>query len=265
MVSDTIYRLLRGSTNIQRQLKRALVRLPSRRRQVVHLGQRLWVDPRELHGFYLYYEQEYDDFIFKFLEKRLASFARALDIGANIGVYTSFFAARMNEVDAFEPELRVIPKLRSNLELNGLNHVRIHCACVGDQSGTVSFQPPNKQNEGIGRIARGNAAVEYPSLTLDDFFGDSIRESCLIKMDIEGGEWLALQGATRVLSRPKAPVSLLIEVHPTEITSLGGSVPELKSLLEAMGFYIYALTPDGLHTMPASLNARFWWVSSTQE
>ena len=265
MVTDTIFRALKRSPNLQRQFKRALVRLPSRRRQVVHLGQRLWVDPTELHGFYLYYEREYDDYIFSFLEERLASFTRALDIGANIGVYTSFFAARMSRVDAFEPELRVIPKLRSNLRLNQLENVRIHCACISNLSGKVHFQPPNKQNEGIGRIAEGNAAVEYPSLSLNDFFGDSIRESCLIKMDIEGGEWLALQGARRVLSHPRIPVSLLLEVHPTEIADLGGSVPELKSLLKAMGFFVYALTPAGLQTISCGLDARFWWASSTTE
>jgi hypothetical protein len=61
------------------------------------------VDPSELHGFYLYYEREYDDYTFSFLGDRLAGFARALDIGANIGVCTSFLAARMDKVDAFEP------------------------------------------------------------------------------------------------------------------------------------------------------------------
>lgn len=265
MVTDSIFKALRLSPNLQRQFKRALVRLPSRRRQVAHFGQRLWVDPTELHGFYLYYEQEYDNYIFSFLENRLATFARVLDIGANIGVYTSFFAARVSEVDAFEPEIGVVPKLRANLQLNGLTQVRIHCTCVANVSGKVNFQPPNKQNEGIGKIAERDTGIEYPCISLDDFFADSICDPCLIKLDIEGGEWLALQGARRVLSHPTNLLCLLIEVHPSEIASLGGSVPQLKSLLEGMGYYIYALTPAGLQPLPAGLNARFWWASSIQE
>jgi FkbM family methyltransferase len=263
MVTDSIYRALRRAPNVQRQFKRVLVRLPRRRRQVMRFGQRLWVDPAELHGFHLYYEREYDDYIFKFLENRLGSFARALDIGANIGVYTCFLASRMDKVDAFEPEIHVLPKLRANLQLNGLTKVRIHGACVAHISGKVHFQPPDKANEGIGRIAEG-AGVEYPSVSLNDFFGDSIGESCFIKMDIEGGEWLALQGAGRVLSHPRFPVSLLIEVHPEQIISLGGSVPGLKALLESMGFHVCALTPDGLQTLSAGLNSRFWWASSKE-
>jgi FkbM family methyltransferase len=265
MVTDAIFRAFRRSPQIQRQFKRALVRFPSRRREVLHFGQRLWVDPTELHGFHLYYEHEYDDYIFKFLGKRLGSFARALDIGANIGIYTNFLAARINRVDAFEPEVQVLPKLRANLSLNGLSHVQIHEVCIANVSGQINFQRANKQNQGKGKIVQGNAAVAYPCITLDDFFASAIGEPCLIKIDIEGGEWLALQGARRVLSHPSVPVSLLIEVHPAEIASLGGSVPELKFLLEAMGFRVYGLTSTGLQAMPAGLRDRFWWASSTAE
>jgi hypothetical protein len=60
-------------------------------------------------------------------------------------------------------------------------------------------------------------------------------------------------------------VSLLIEVHPEQITSLGGSVPGLKSLLQSMGFHVYALTPAGVQTLTTGLNARFWWASSNAE
>jgi len=261
MVTDSIYRALSRVGNVQSQFKRVLVRLPRRRRQVTRFGQRLWVDPSELHGFYLYYEREYDDYIFNFLENRLRDFDLALDIGANIGVYTSFLAARMGKVDAFEPEIDVVPKLRANLQLNGLSNVRIHEACIAHISGKVHFQAPDKKNQGVGRITEG-IGLEYGSVTLNDFFGGSIRESCFIKMDIEGGEWLALQGADRALSHPKVPVSLLIEVHPEQIMSLGGSVQRLKSLLESMGFDVCALTPEGLQTLPAGLNSRFWWASS---
>jgi FkbM family methyltransferase len=264
MVTDTIYRALRRAPQIQRQFKRVVVRLPHRRRQIVHFGQRLWVDPSELHGFYLYYEREYDDYIFSFLGDRLAGFARALDIGANIGVYTCFLAARMDKVDAFEPEIRVLPKLRANLQLNGLTHVSIHATCISHVSGTVNFERPDKSNEGSGKIAE-NDGIEYPCVSLDDFFGDSVAEACFIKMDIEGGEWLALQGARRTLSYPKFPVSFLIEVHPEQLSSFGGSVPGLKSLLQSMGFHVYALMPAGLRSLNAGLNARFWWASSNAE
>jgi hypothetical protein len=81
-------------------------------------------------------------------------------------------------------------------------------------------------------------------------------------MDIQVGEWPALQGTHRVLSYPKSPVSLPIEVHPEQITSVGGSVPGPKSLLQSTGFYVYGLTPAGIQTLTAGLDARFLWTSS---
>ena len=264
MLTDTIYRSMRGLPELQRQFKRVLVRLPHRQRQIVHFGQRLWVDPSELHGFHLYYEREYDDYIFHFLSQRLGRYRRVLDIGANIGVYTLFFAARVASVDSFEPERRVLPKLKANLALNGLVHVNIHECCVADVSGKVNFHPADRINKGVGSITQDNQGVQYPSITLDDFFEESIHEPCFIKMDIEGGEWLALQGSQRVFRGRKAPVSLLIEIHPSEIKRLGGSVAQLESLLMDMGFRVHGLTPAGLDSLSARENCRFWWVDSNE-
>jgi hypothetical protein len=74
-----------------------------------------------------------------------------------------------------------------------------------------------------------------------------------------------LQLGRRVLSYSKFPVSLLIEAHPEQITSLGGSMLALKSLLQSMGFHLYALAPAGVQTLTTDLNAGFWWTSSNAE
>jgi hypothetical protein len=51
------------------------------------------------------------------------------------------------------------------------------------------FQPGNRSNQGLGRITRDTAGAETrPCVCLDDFLGGSLPGSCLIKMDIEGGE-----------------------------------------------------------------------------
>ena len=104
-------RTLRPWAALQRLSTRVVRRLPHRQRLVRHFGQRLLVDPSELTGFYLYYEQEYDDGIFRFLARRLPTFAWAIDLGANIGVYTTFIAQYCNRVDAFEPDKHLVSKL----------------------------------------------------------------------------------------------------------------------------------------------------------
>jgi len=261
MLTDAIYRLMRSRKDLQRQFKRVLVRLPHRQRVVTRFGQRIYVDPSELHGFYLYYEREYDDHIFNFLGRNLSRYCRALDLGANIGVYTLFLAARVDRVDAFEPEPLVLEKLRANLVLNRVSNVVIHETCVGNVSGNIGFDPPVRSNEGIGRVSAGPLAASVRCCTtLNAFLGEEIRERCFIKMDVEGAEWLVFQAA-HVLFRPKVPVAMLIEIHPEEIKRLGGSTAQLRSRLEEMGYAVHALTASG----PQMLNDtdfRFWWVTS---
>lgn len=263
MLTDTIYRLMRPLPSVQRQFQRVVKKLPHRQRLVQRFGQQLWTDTSELHGFYLYYEREYDDYIFEFLSAQISQYSRALDIGANIGIYTVFLAARLNRVDAFEPEPQVLHRLKGNLELNGLNNVTIHETCVGKTSGTVNFMPPPKNNQGVGQIAaESDEGIQLSCISIDDFLGEPLQEPCLIKMDIEGGEWLALQGGKLVLSQSKAPLSILLEIHPEEIQGLGGTVAGVRELLESMNLQVKGLAPTGLESLDSGKTFRFWWATS---
>jgi hypothetical protein len=158
MVTDTIYRALRSNPKHTAAVQASghsasTPAAPSRPFWAAAVGRSLRAS-----RFYLYYEREYDDYIFSFLGDRLAGFGRAVDIGANIGVYSSFLAARMDKVDAFEPEIRVLPKVRANLQLNGLTHLSIHATCVAHVSGKVNFEPPDKANEGIEKSPKATAS-----------------------------------------------------------------------------------------------------------
>lgn len=247
---------------MQRQFKRVVLRLPHRERLVRRFDHALVVDPVELHGFYLYYEHEYDDYIFRFLLPRLGSFRRALDIGANIGIYTVFLARHVPRIDAFEPEPSVLPRLRRNLSLNKVANVSVHETCVGLKSGTVAFLKADERNQGIGRIATESVDVEHRRcVSLDDFLNLSIVEPCLIKMDIEGAELLAIQGGRQALANRTAPVSLLIETHPAEISQLGGTLDQLAASVQELGFKVSGLTPRGLEPLdPKNIQLRFWWA-----
>ncbi|MDJ0795468.1 MAG: FkbM family methyltransferase [Calothrix sp. MO_167.B12] len=263
MITDTIYQSMRSAPELQNQFKRVALRLPHRQRLVNHFGNKLLVDPSELHGFYLYYEREYDDYIFNLLSTELVKYSRVLDIGSNIGIYTCFFANNVKRVDAFEPEKQVIERLKNNLKLNNISNVNVHEKCVSKESGYISFISPSKRNQGVGSIAsEQESGTQIPCISLDDFLGDALEEACFIKMDIEGGEWLALQGGKRVLTQRKAPLSILLEVHPEEIQRLGGSVKELKLILESMNLQVMGLTPNGFKSLDSEQDLRFWWATS---
>jgi FkbM family methyltransferase len=261
MITDRLYRLSRPEHSFRRLLARLVRRLPHRQRVVKHFGQTLFVDPSELSGFYLYYEQEYDDGIFRFLSGRLPLFRWAIDLGANIGIYTIFMAHRCDWVDAFEPDRRLIERLERNLHVNRMGNVTIHAKCISDATGTVQFEAPPARNQGIGKIVERGIAV--PSLSLGDFLIKSEHRPLMIKMDIEGAEWLAINGAKDALRSWGFPLSILMEIHPQEIMGLGGTVSELRRILELLGLTVWSIETGELQ--PVRESSRFWWATNMQE
>ncbi|HUF47713.1 MAG TPA: FkbM family methyltransferase [Vicinamibacterales bacterium] len=257
MVTDHLYRALSRWPVAQRHFRRVVRRLPGRERRVTHFGRDLIVDPSELHGYYLYYEHAYDDEVFRFLEPRLGAYPHALDLGANIGIYTTFLARHCRHVDAFEPEAQVLARLRRNLEINGADNVTVHEVCVSDASGVARFTSPDRRNQGVGRIDPAGAVV--PAVSLDDFLAGATPEPLFIKVDIEGGEWPAMLGARRTLAAWPAPLALLLEIHPDAITGLGGSIAGLRQVFEDAGFDVRGLDAGELASTVDG--ARFWWVS----
>lgn len=262
MITDRLYQTLRPWPTFQRLAGEALCLLPHRQRLVRHFGRRLLVDPSECNGFHLYYERQYDDGIFRFLAKRLPSFAWAMDVGANIGVYTTFIAGYCNRVDAFEPDKQLVAKLQRNLYLNGISNVTIHPKCISDVTGTVRFEKATARNQGMGRIAE--QGILLPSVSLDDFLAKSKQRPLFIKMDIEGAEWLAIKAAQSALRSWKCRLSMLIEVHPDEIPQYGGTVEELRGLLERVGLTVWSLNWRELHPElhPVTDHSTFWWATN---
>lgn len=128
----------------------------------------------------------------------------AYDVGANAGFYTlalSRLVGDTGRVVAFEPEAGNAHALRRHLELNHLHNVIFVQTAVSDAPGMVGFS---------GGILSGRGAItsvgsyQVPSSTLNDFVAAGNPFPSFIKMDIEGAECAALEGATSILERKEA-------------------------------------------------------------
>jgi FkbM family methyltransferase len=161
------------------------------------------------------------------------------DLGANAGFYSLLAATLTGEsglVYSFEPFPRNILHLRMNLEVNGLTNFKIFEAAVGRSSGLAVFNPGRHHCTGsIGEP--GEQSIEVPIIALDTLVAeDRIAAPNLIKCDIEGGEFDALQGAQAILreSRP----TVLLATHGAEVHR------KCCDLLSGMGYALQAI--DGL-------------------
>lgn len=147
------------------------------------------------------------------------------DIGANIGFITLLFTKRIGDqghVYAFEALPANVTRLIHNIELNALEEwVTIIQAAVQDQSGQAEFLVA--PSTGMGKVngSAGRASVDYEAsiqvegISIDGFIEDTRNLlPDILKIDIEGGEVLALPGMVKLLHAHR-PI-LLIELHGIE-------------------------------------------------
>ena len=146
------------------------------------------------------------------------------DLGANIG-YISLMAARLvgdgGRVFSFEALPANIARLKQNASLNQLQErIQVVHAAVVDKAGEVAFLTHTSGAMGKvlgsgGRDELYSQTIKVQGIAMDDFvFTQGNPPPAVIKVDIEGGEGMALAGMTRLLKEAK-PV-LLIELHGEE-------------------------------------------------
>jgi 16S rRNA C967 or C1407 C5-methylase (RsmB/RsmF family) len=88
------------------------------------------------------YEGSFETTMQDYLIRGLRPGMRVLDIGANIGVYTTQFARAVGEsghVYAFEPAPQTAERLRDNIDLNRLRNVTLVTKALADREGTAEF------------------------------------------------------------------------------------------------------------------------------
>jgi FkbM family methyltransferase len=167
------------------------------------------------------------------------------DVGANIGYVTLMFAhhtGATGQVFAFEALPVNVERIRKNLALNAIKNVGVISGAVLDKAGDVTFYV--HESVGMGKAAGSagrheaqyKAEITVPGLSLDEFvYQQGNPAPDVVKMDIEGGEVLALPGMKRLLNEHH-PL-MLLELHGPEsekvawetLTSAGYSLRQMSA------------------------------------
>jgi FkbM family methyltransferase len=147
------------------------------------------------------------------------------DIGANIG-YVSLILAHLagdtGKVYAFEALPENVQRLQRNLALNPhVQNIHVISAAVVEQSRQVHFWsgPSHKKGRVEGSAFYDSEPqgmmIEVEGISLDEYVpSHGLSHPELIKLDIEGGEVMALPGMRRLLEESR-PV-LFLELHGEE-------------------------------------------------
>lgn len=201
---------------------------------------------------YWSYRQGMPEPEYLFLKQARKASARpvAIDVGANLGIFTLELARLGFEVHAFEPVSTTFARLKKNVAaISGPGtSVTLNQRACGDREGTVSFAV-DERDAGRNRIAvagkdRG-ALAEVSCASLDAYCAQAgIAAIDFLKIDVEGMEPRVIRGAAGLL-RGRKVAAALIEVCPANLTNVSSSVEELLDAIEGLGYGLFELSPSG--------------------
>ncbi len=184
--------------------------------------------------------------------QHLSSGQNVLDLGGNIGMVAIYMAKKVGpkgHVWVYEPDRKNQELLQRHITLNDVANITLVPYGVWHESGTLTFYEGGTYTSSfvktnyIDEDPSRYQAVSIPVVTLDEEMRRLGWEKLdFIKMDIEGSEVAALQGAQNLLSRLSP--SLLIETHASNGQTTAEAV---KSLLLSLG---YTLEEKSRETYP---------------
>ena len=172
-----------------------------------------------------------------------------IDIGANVGYYTAMAMSRVGEqglVIAIEPDPESFAYLEKTVAASGAGNARLVNEAVSDRQGSGNLYI-NVDNRGDNRLHAFPGAVnklEVKTTTLDQILADQSCDlagrSCMVKIDIQGSEGLALAGAGNTISEA-GDLTLLFEFWPAGLQAMGTDAAALLRKLESRGMQLYTL------------------------
>lgn len=162
----------------------------------------------------------------------------ALDVGANIGLYSYALSRICPAVIAFEPQPACLTTLRA---MARERNVTVRPEAVSDAPGTLTLRVPLVRgipSTGLASLRGTNAGGPADSATCQEFRVPLVRLDDLklpptgfMKIDVEGHEFEVLRGAKGLLERDR-PV-LLVEI---EQRHLGFPMRDIFAWLDARGY-----------------------------
>ena len=171
-----------------------------------------------------------------------------VDAGANIGIYTclaSGVVGRYGKVYAFEPEPQNFICLTETMRLNQLANVQPERLALSDHDGEANLflSDINMGDHRLGKTDEKRQSVCISTRRLDSYWGQTIPEVAVLKMDVQGAEGLVLKGMKQtILKSPK--LKIFMEFWPRVLESCGTNPKDVLDDFLEFGFSIQIIDQD---------------------
>lgn len=195
-----------------------------------------------------------------------------LDLGANIGWYSSVLAKLVGEdgkVYAVEPIPDTFALLSVVVSRLRLNNIDLFNCAVSDKKGTAVMEIPRHDYGGknyyMAKIVSGNSSdshlerFEVPLRSVDDLLPGTLADRVtFVKCDVEGHELAAIKGAAQFFQRTKP--AMMIEVSGT-LEVQNDPKNEFFSIMKGYGYTPYWVHENKLRKrMPGDWSVNYFFL-----
>jgi len=214
----------------------------------VEPGVSLRLDPADMIGRQILFGNVWQPEVWQSISDGLSTGGVFLDVGAHIGYETLKASVKVGpsgRVISFEPNPHTLRELRANIAASHATNVTVEpIACTDIEQTLKLYDSTSEGNSGSSSLSLANADEAkmgtLPSYTVKGRpIDDVVRELGLsrldvIKVDVEGAEYLVLRGAQKTLRRfhPK----LVMEVVPFQLANMNTSVEDLLLFIRELGY-----------------------------
>ncbi len=166
-----------------------------------------------------------------------------VDLGTNEGYFTviaSQIVGKNGKVIAIEPQSRLQPIIKKNLNLNNCDNVTVLQTIILDVPKMASMYISTDMNTGSTSLVKTSRfslpTEEIQGLTLMEVFQKQGITSCnLLKVDIEGYEYEAILGSRELFTSHQVK-AIALELHPVHLAKRGLSEKDIIDFLSSCGY-----------------------------
>ncbi|MEX1276741.1 MAG: FkbM family methyltransferase [Bacteroidota bacterium] len=164
------------------------------------------------------------------LRPHLTPESRVLIIGAHVGTLAIPVSKLCREVVALEANPNTYELLAMNVKLNSVSNCRVIQIAASDKQESLEFLMNRANSGGSKRVPKVHRysyyydkpqSVSVRAVRLDQFLEGERFNIAVI--DIEGSEYFALKGMTRILSQCEL---FIVEFMPQHLREVSGITPE---------------------------------------
>ena len=172
--------------------------------------------------------------------------ATFIDCGSNFGAYSIPIAKKFknNKVYSFDASKKEIMNLEKNIKLNNIKNIKYFNFGIGEKNTTKYFNDniENFKNSGSYRFEKNKTKNKIKIFKLDYLFKKKkikLKKNIIVKLDIEGYDFLALKGMKEIIS--KHNVIIFFEFSRMLLENSRNFNNEFDKFLKVNGLHLYNL------------------------